>query len=56
MTINPANNAAAYTQDASITMFKKALDVQQQEGEAAIKLVEEANLQDDIVNEIDIIV
>lgn len=56
MTINPANNAASYAQNASITMFKKVLDVQKLEGAAAIKLIEEANIQDDIANKIDIVV
>lgn len=56
MTINPANNVAAYTQSISVDVFKKVLDVQQLEGAAAIKLIEEANIQDDIANKIDIVV
>ncbi len=56
MTINPVNSAAAYTQNASVTMFKKVLDVQKLEGEAAVNLIEQANLQDDIANQIDIVV
>ncbi|MBI5894122.1 MAG: hypothetical protein HZB79_10875 [Deltaproteobacteria bacterium] len=56
MTINPANNPAVYGQSISVQSFKKALDVQKLEGEAAVKLIEQANIQDDIANEIDIIV
>ncbi len=55
MAINPvSSNQAAFSQDASVQILKKVLDVQKLQGEAAIKLVEQANIQDDIANKIDV--